>query len=29
MTVVVDFIAAPVGLKASRRQDKIEAPRVQ
>ncbi len=29
MTVAFDFIAALVGLKPSRRRDKIEPPRVQ
>jgi len=29
MIVAFDFIAAPVGLKPSRRRDKIETPRVQ
>jgi hypothetical protein len=29
MTVTVDFIAALVALKPSRRRDKIEKPRVQ
>ncbi|WP_400766497.1 hypothetical protein [Methylosinus sporium] len=29
MTVAIDFVAALVGLKPSRRCDKIETPRVQ
>jgi hypothetical protein len=29
MTVAVDFIAALVGIKPSRRRDKNETPRVQ